>query len=87
MTAAPPSQSELEYQRSLLSTTVGAKGSGAMRYGAAMFFYNIGLISDEMLEIYRRCSKFDREDPIDLALFEGITLPSSDAARAAGRSA
>ncbi|MFT7524517.1 MAG: hypothetical protein ACI92A_002386, partial [Candidatus Paceibacteria bacterium] len=30
----------------------------------------------EMLEIYRRCCKFDMEDPIDLARFESIaTIP------------
>jgi hypothetical protein len=27
-----------------------------------------------MLEIYRRCSRCDHEDPIDLARFEGVEL-------------
>jgi len=85
MNATP--QSELEHQRKLLSARVGAKGSGALRYGAAMYCYNLGLISDDMLEIYRRCSKFDREDPIDLARFEGIAVSSFDAIGLSGTSA
>jgi hypothetical protein len=32
-------------------------------------------MSQEMLEIYRRCCKFDLEDPIDLAKFEGVAVP------------
>jgi len=38
-----------------------------------LYFYNLGILSDEMLEIYRRCCKFDNEDPIDLARFEQIS--------------
>lgn len=82
MKTTSPSRSELKHQYSLLSTTVGLEGSGAMRYGAAMFFYNAGLICDDLLEIYRICSKFDREDPIDLAHFEGVSHPSIDTSRA-----
>jgi len=37
-----------------------------------MYFYKEGLLSLEMLEIYRRCCKFDNEDPIALARHEGI---------------
>jgi hypothetical protein len=37
-----------------------------------MYFYNQGILSEAMLEIYRRCCKFDNEDPIDLAEFEKV---------------
>lgn len=59
-------------QRSLLSTRIGLPGSGAARYGAAMYFYQQGEMSAQLLEIYRRCCKLDNEDPLDLARFEGV---------------
>lgn len=61
-----------EEQRALLGTPVGQPGSGYARYGAAMYFYGQGALSAELLEIYRRCCKFDAWDPQDLARFEGI---------------
>ncbi len=68
-----PNSIELKIQKTLLNYKVGISGSGYIRYGAAMYFYNLGILSDEMLEIYRRCCKFDNEDPIDLARFEQIS--------------
>jgi len=68
-----PNSIELKIQKTLLDYKVGISGSGYIRYGAAMYFYNLGILSDEMLEIYRRCCKFDNEDPIDLARFEQIS--------------
>lgn len=68
-----PNSNELKIQKTLLTYKVGISGSGYIRYGAAMYFYNLGILSDEMLEIYRRCCKFDNEDPIDLARFEQIS--------------
>ncbi len=59
-------------QQALLSTAVGLPGSGAVRYGAAMYFYQRGDMSAELLEIYRCCCKLDNEDPLDLARFEGV---------------
>lgn len=59
----------------LLLSPVGVPETGAVRYAAAMTCYVQGQLSAEMLEIYRRCSKFDHEDPVDLARFEGIDLP------------
>ncbi|MDC1409922.1 hypothetical protein N8369_04725 [Amylibacter sp.] len=59
-------------QQELLNTKLGISGSGYARYGAAMYFYNQGILSEAMLEIYRRCCKFDNEDPIDLAEFEKV---------------
>ena len=68
-----PNSNELKIQKTLLNYKVGISGSGYIRNGAAMYFYNLGILSDEMLEIYRRCCKFDNEDPIDLARFEQIS--------------
>ena len=59
----------------LAETPVGAVGSGALRYAAAMSLYQAGQMSAELLEIYRRCCKLDQEDPVDLAAFEGIDAP------------
>ena len=68
-----PNSTEIKIQKTLLNYKLGVSGSGYIRYGAAMYFYNLGILSDEMLEIYRRCCKFDNEDPIDLARFEQIS--------------
>jgi hypothetical protein len=74
MITTPNIQFDLDQQKALLLAEIGAHGSGAVRYAAAMYFYTLGLMPTGMLEIYRRCSKFDHEDPIDLAEFEGIEL-------------
>ena len=63
---------EKKIQQELLNSKLGVSGSGYVRYGAAMYFYNQGILSEAMLEIYRRCCKFDNEDPIDLAEFEKV---------------
>ena len=63
---------EKKMQQELLNTKLGISGSGYARYGAAMYFYNQGILTEAMLEIYRRCCKFDNEDPIDLAEFEKV---------------
>jgi len=70
-----PTRSELDertLQCSLLFSRIGEPGSGYARYSAAMYFFNEGILSAELLEIYRRCCKFDIEDPIELARHEGI---------------
>lgn len=64
---------EIGMQQALLNSKIGISGSGYARYGAAMYFYNQGKLSAAMLEIYRRCCKFDNEDPVDLAKFEKIS--------------
>jgi hypothetical protein len=61
-------------QYALLTSPVGRPGSGAMRYGAAMYFYNHHALSAETLEIYRRCCILDQEEPVELAQFEGLDL-------------
>ena len=63
---------EKKMQQELLNSKLGISGSGYARYGAAMYFYNQGILSEAMLEIYRRCCKFDNEDPIELAEFEKV---------------
>ena len=63
---------EKKMQQELLNSKLGISGSGYARYGAAMYFYNQGILSEAMLETYRRCCKFDNEDPIDLAEFEKV---------------
>ncbi|GAA6194370.1 hypothetical protein [Phaeobacter sp. NW0010-22] len=70
----PPKPNTVEFnkQKTILYARVGPPGSGAARYAAAMYFYNMKLMPVEMLEIYRRCSKFDDEDPNDLATYEGV---------------
>ena len=61
-------------QGAFLNLPVGQKGSGGARYAAAMYFYQQGKMSAEVLEIYRRCCKDDAEDPVDLARFEGLNV-------------
>lgn len=46
-----------------LSLPLGIKGSGRVRYAAAMELYQRGLISAESLEIYRIASARDWQDP------------------------
>ncbi len=75
MTTSRADVAEADRQQALLSAAVGQPRSGAVRYAAAMYFYHRGDISAALLEIYRRCCKFDDEDPVDLALFEGIDTP------------
>jgi len=52
---------------SLINTPLGERKSGYERYAAAMYFNNKGLLSNDLLEIYRICCKFDNKDPIKLA--------------------
>ena len=66
--------SEIDQQKKLLVWPVGIAGSGAIRYAAAMALYQAGMMSLELLEIYRRCCKFDHEDPIDLAQHEQVRI-------------
>ena len=49
----------------LILTPAGEEWSGRTRYAAAMYFYHAGLMSAEVLEIYRICSRLDHEDAVD----------------------
>ena len=66
--------SEFELQMAFLRTDVGVPGSGAVRYAAAMYFHKEKSMPHNMLEIYRICSKFDQEDPLVVAKFEGVEI-------------
>lgn len=67
--------SEFELQMAFLRADLGVPGSGAVRYAAAMFFHKEKSMPHHMLEIYRICSKFDQEDPLAVATFEGVEIP------------
>ncbi len=54
---------EDELQAGLLATPVGLRDSGRVRYAAAMYFYQRRMISGDILEVYRACSKNDLIDP------------------------
>ena len=68
---------ETARQWRLLTGKPGPFGSGAARYAAAMYFFDRGDMTVDMLEIYRCCSKQDQENPLDLARYEGIAIPPS----------
>ena len=50
---------------SLILSPAGEEWSGRARYAAAMYFYRMGEMSAEVLEIYRICSRLDHEDAVD----------------------
>lgn len=50
----------------LIRTPPGTEWSGRTRYAAAMFFFQKGEMSAEVLEVYRICSRLDGEDPLDV---------------------
>ena len=63
---------EFDLQKLFLFSEIGEVNSGYTRYSAAMYFHKHGLLSLDLLEIYRRCCKWDNEDPVALARHEGI---------------
>ena len=60
--------------RADIGAALGQPGSGRLRYAAAMHFHRRGLISDEVLEVYRICSPQDWEDPAGLLAARGLAL-------------
>ena len=74
MTKPTRQRAEFARQKSDLFLETGISGSGRARYSAAMYFYNHGFMSADLLEIYRRCCKFDHEDPLALAKLESIPI-------------
>ena len=54
-------------QYEFLNTPISITKSGYTRYGAAMYFFNRGFISEATLEIYRICCKFDHYNPVEIA--------------------
>ena len=61
----------------LLCAPLGQPGSGRGRYGAAMALYRDGLISADVLEVYRVASAHDARNP--LAVLRELGLPLPDA--------
>ena len=56
----------------LVKTPLGESWSGRARYAAAMFLYKRGLMNAETLEVYRLCSRLDRQDPLSLIRQRGF---------------
>jgi Dimethlysulfonioproprionate lyase len=54
---------------------LGVKGSGRVRYGAAMALWRDGLISAEVLEVYRIASAHDTRDPLADLASRGLPMP------------
>lgn len=55
-----------------LQTPFGAAKGGQLRYGAAMYFYQYGMITSELSEIYRICSKLDQDCPLEVARLQSV---------------
>jgi hypothetical protein len=51
-------------QYKLLNSRSVAADEGQIRYAAAMYFYNRGMIGDKALEIYRSHAKDPAADPL-----------------------
>ena len=64
--------SEDRRQIALLHTAPGLKGSGRLRYGAAMHLHARGLLPDQALELYRIVSPHDGDDPSALLAENGL---------------
>jgi len=58
----------------LLHTPVGARGSGRIRYGAAMALYQAGALSVAELEVYRAASARVSRDPAHLLVAGRVPL-------------
>ena len=67
----------LDAAGAMLATPLAEPGSGRHRYGAAMTFYNAGLIGAEVLEVYRICTNLDAEDPAAIMAARGLPAPTA----------
>jgi hypothetical protein len=67
----------LDTARAMLATPLAEPGSGRHRYGAAMTFYNAGLIGADVLEVYRICANLDAEDPAAILTARGLSAPAA----------
>ena len=61
----------------LIDAPLGQPGSGRVRYGAAMALWRAGLISAEVLEVYRVTSAHDHRDPLSVLRERGLPAPPS----------
>jgi hypothetical protein len=69
---SPADATEVAEQWQLVSTPLGEPWSGRTRYAAAMFFHKRGDMNAETLEVYRLCSRLDREDPLAIIRQRGV---------------
>ena len=63
---------ETAEQWAVVNTPLGEEWSGRARYAAAMFFYKRGEMDAETLEVYRICSRLDRQDPLPIVRDRGV---------------
>ena len=61
--------------RTLIDAPLGQAGSGRVRYGAAMALWREGLISAEVLEVYRVTAAHDHRDPLQVLAERGLLAP------------
>jgi hypothetical protein len=66
-----------------LHAPLGVKGSGRVRYGAAMALWRDGQISAEVLEVYRVAAAHDARDPLADLASRGLPAPPTGANRSA----
>ena len=65
-------EDEAQEQWELVNTPLGEAWSGRTRYAAAMYFYKRGELPAEVLEVYRLCSRLDRQDPLSIIRDRGV---------------
>lgn len=63
---------EVDRNWMLIRSPLGENWSGRTRYAAAMFFYQRGEMTSEVLEVYRLCSRLDHQDPRPIIRDRGI---------------
>lgn len=67
-----PESDELREHWALINTPLGEEWSGRARYAAAMYFYKLGDMTAEALEVYRLCSRLDNQDPLSIIRDRGV---------------
>ena len=65
-----PETEEDARQKRFLEMPQGEPGSGAMRYAAAMYFFQRGMMSERELEFYRAHTKIDGVSPVTKLVLE-----------------
>lgn len=61
---AKPNDDQFTFQIACLGIAPGTAGGGMVRYAAAMYFFQNGLLSSAALEVYRALAKDDAADPL-----------------------
>ena len=65
-------RNEAQENWDLIATPLGEDWSGRARYAAAMYFYQHGEMSAEVLEVYRISARLDHQDPLSIVRERGI---------------